>query len=126
MKPLVADRLVFPSRPAFDPLPFFDDSTAELYFFPLTKGRDPSTLPSPPWVQVRAAPRERLKLFKKMAISGLLQPVAQGSFLLDHRNGLFAAPKDAERDRMVLDGRPAILADRGQSSVASPWRVQNH
>lgn len=31
------------------------------------------------------------------------------------RNGLFAVPKDGLRDRMVLDGRPANLADRGQT-----------
>ena len=82
---------------------------------PLSKGRNVEDLPVPPPVQVRAAPNEKLRLFKMMADSKLLKPVAEGSYLHDYRNGLFAVPKDGLRDRMVLDVRPANLADRGQT-----------
>eukprot|EP00435_Cladocopium_sp_Y103_P038687 s964_g10.t1 len=114
-KPLYADRLHFPPEPAFDPHPYFDHSTAELYDKPLTNGIPLDEVPKPPKVQVRASPAEKLKLFKKMAEAGLLKPLEPGSYLSDYRNGLFAVPKDAERDRMVLDGRPANLVDRGQT-----------
>ena len=112
-KPLVASRLNFPDRPTFDPLPFFDDSTADL--FPLTRGRDPCEVGMPLRVQVRAAGNARMDLYRKMAQCGLLQPPEQGSYLESFRSGLFAVPKDADRDRMVLDGRPASMIDRGQS-----------
>ena len=102
-------------RPAFDPRRFFDSSTRSLYEHPLSKGLDPAYAPKPPKVQVRASPKARLLLFRKMAESGLLQPLSPGSFVEEYRNGLFAVPKDSVKDRMVLDGRPANLLDRGQN-----------
>ena len=38
-----------------------------------------------------------------------------GEYLQDYQNGLFAVPKDGTRDRMVLDGRPANMADTAQN-----------
>lgn len=49
-----------------------------------------------------------------MADVDLLKPIPDGTFLKKYRNGLFAVPKDSSRDRMVLDGRPANMVDRGQ------------
>eukprot|EP00435_Cladocopium_sp_Y103_P017734 s3434_g4.t1 len=114
-KPLVASRLNFPDAPTFDPLPFFDDSTAELYCYPLSRGKDPATVGDPPRVQVRASGKAKLELYRKMARCGMLQPLEEGTYLDRYRSGLFAVPKDGERDRMVLDGRPANMVDRGQS-----------
>lgn len=113
-KPLKASRLQFPGKPEFDPRPYFDRSTKKLYEFPLDLGKPLHEVGKPPPVQVRASPQGKLQLFKKLADSGLLQPVPEGTYLEDYRNGLFAVPKDASRDRMVLDGRPANMVDRGQ------------
>ena len=49
-----------------------------------------------------------------MADVDLLKPIPGGALLIKYKNGLFAVPKDSTRDRMVLDGRPANMADRGQ------------
>jgi len=113
-KPLKASRLQFPGKPEFDPRRYFDGSTKKLYEFPLDLGKPLQEVGKPPPVQVRASPQGKLQLFKKLADSGLLQPVPEGTYLDGYRNGLFAVPKDASRDRMVLDGRPANMVDRGQ------------
>ena len=114
-KPLISSRLHFTEVPSFDPRPFFDEDTQKLYDFPLTGGNDPDLLPDPPRVQVRASHAERLKLYKKLAACGMLQPLDPRSFPDRYRSGLFAVPKDQERDRMVLDSRPANMVDKGQS-----------
>ena len=113
-RPLVAARLTFPPAPRFDPRPYFDHSTQDLYEFPLSHGRKLEEIGKPPAVQVRASPQGRIQLYQKLAQSGLLKPVPEGTYLDLYRNGLFSVPKDAERDRMVLDGRPANMVDRGQ------------
>ena len=113
-KPLKASRLQFPGKPEFDPRKYFDRSTKKLYEFPLDLGKPLHEVGKPPPVQARASPQGKLQLFKKLADSGLLQPVPEGTYLDGYRNELFAVPKDASRDRMVLDGRPANMVDRGQ------------
>ena len=54
--------------------------------------------------------KAKLDLFKKM------RPISEGKFLDKYRSGLFALPKDAEKDRMVLGGRPAAMVDQGQNN----------
>ena len=114
-KPLVASRLHFTETPSFNPRPYFDDSTLELYDFPLSKGNDAADVPEPPLVRVRATREERVKLFRKMAECKMLEPLLPGTFPDKFRSGLFAVPKDESRDRMVLDARPANLLSKGQS-----------
>ena len=113
-KPLVADRLQFPTKPSFDPRPYFDMSTLNLYEKPRDLALPRDEVGKPPKVQVRASPKEKIKLYQKMAASHMLQPLAKGSYDEDFRSGLFSVGKDAERDRMVLDGRPANMLDPGQ------------
>eukprot|EP00438_Fugacium_kawagutii_P011960 Skav219331 [mRNA] locus=scaffold1957:475156:479430:- [translate_table: standard] len=113
-KPLVADRLVFPKGPRFDPRPFFCQSTLKRYDCPLEDGLDPGEAEVPPVVRVRAERKEMVELFKKMAASKMLKILDEGSFLPDFRSGMFAVEKDADRDRMILDGRPANLVDKPQ------------
>ena len=114
-KPLVAERLSFPAKPCFNPRPFFDEETLQRYDKPLTDGLDPANAPVPPKVQIRATKENKLALLRKMAQSGMLQPLEPGSFPDKYRSGLFAVHKDENKDRMVLDGRPANLLDKGQS-----------
>ena len=115
-KSLVADRITVPDRPRFDPLPHFDRTTTARYLYPLSQGRRPDEVMEPvPNVQIRASADERLRLFKKLASAGMLQPVARDSFHCGFENCMFAVNKDADRDRLVLDSRASNLLDLGQS-----------
>ena len=114
-KPLFADRLHFPGPPRFDPRKFFDDCTLERYDRPISTGLSPDDVDEiPPKVSVRATQQNKLDLYRKLALSGRLQPIRTGTFYDGYTSGLFAVGKDQLRDRMVLDGRPANILDVGQ------------
>ena len=111
-KPLVAERLQFPGPPRFVPDKYFDERTAARYNFPLQLGRDFLQFEGvPPKVKVFADVANRVEIYKKLADSGRLLPVPahlrRGPFC----SGLFAVTKDLQRDRMVLDGRPANMLE---------------
>ena len=114
-KPLVSKRLTFPTRPNFDPRPFFDDRTLDLYDFPISHGRDLRDLDDPPKVQVRASQKEKIHTYKRMYEAGMLEIIDPADTRGDYLSGLFCVHKDAERDRLILDSRPANMADRGQN-----------
>ena len=114
-KPLVASRLSFPADPSFDPRPFFCSETLKRYDSPLSDGLDPGEAEKPPPVQIRATQDNKLELLRKMARAGMLKVLEPGSFVSDFRSGLVAVHKNAEVDRMVLDGRPANLIDKPQT-----------
>ena len=114
-KPLVSSRLTLPDKPMFDPLPFFDDGTADLYKYPISHGRCEDEVGDPPPVQVRASKEEKIKLYKRMASAGMLKLVDASAVRLKHKSGLFSVHKDGSRDRMIMDSRPANMADRSQT-----------
>ena len=110
-RPLIAERLHFLVTPGFDPRKFFDKSILQLHDFPLTHGRDLATVGEPPKVSrfVRAR-RQSLTSSRRW-----LRPISEGKLLDKYRSVFFALPKDAEKDRMVLGGRPAAMVDQGQN-----------
>ena len=115
-KPVIASRITFPDPPSFDPCPYFDGSTYERFVYPRTLGlADEEVEEEPPRVSVRADPKNRLELYRKLAATGRLKPLHPGSFSKQYPSGLFAVPKDMERDRLILDGRPANMKDRPQN-----------
>ena len=115
-KPVVASRLTFPDPPSFDPCDFFDQSTMERFVYPRTLGlADEEVEDEPPRVSVRADPKNRLELYRKLAESGRLAPLMPGTFSKRFTSGLFSVPKDIDRDRLILDGRPANMKDRQQT-----------
>ena len=115
-KPLVAERLHFPAAPSFDPVPYFDESTASRYEKPRSLGKKPDDLDErPPPVQIRADNYNKLALFKKLADTGRLKMIPHDSFYANYRSGMFSVVKDQLRDRLILDGRPANMLDQGQS-----------
>lgn len=115
-KPLVASRLSFPPPPKFDPCEYFDKPTRERYELPRTLGKKPEEVEgTPPRVSVRADRKNKVELYKKLADSGRLKPLRPGSFSKVYTSGLFSVTKDADRDRLILDGRPANMMDRQQS-----------
>eukprot|EP00435_Cladocopium_sp_Y103_P026206 s860_g6.t1 len=118
-KPIEADRLVFPGPPSFDPRPFMDADTVQRYDFPLqTSLIHEGDLEEPPQVTIRATRENKLKLYKKLYETGRLQPLKADTFFAKYPSGLFAVGKDQHRDRMILDGRPANVADRPQRKWA--------
>lgn len=118
-KPLEATRLNFPGPPSFNPRPYMDAETIERYDFPLQTGHVLHEISEdPPRVSVRATKENKLLLYRKLAESGRLKPVKKSTVLVQYPSGLFAVGKDHLRDRLVLDGRPANLADKAQKKWA--------
>lgn len=110
-KPIVADRLMFSGEPKFDPAEFLDVRTAEMYENPQHFSDYKTALP--PVGRVRGSRQEVLKLFRKLAATKRLVPLA--SELVDPRftSGLFSVGKDMERDRLIMDSRPPNAAEEG-------------
>ena len=124
-KPLIAERLVFPGPPQFDPGPFLDPGTRALYERPLDCCDDFTSFQGEvPRVRVFATRENKVLLYKKLAETKRLKPVKVESKRADFVSGLFAVHKNLELDRMVLDGRPPNLLNPKQSlwcrSMASP------
>ena len=104
--------LVSPAPPRLLSFQLCNPSSAALcYTKPLDFARVPgpnSNLDAPPFVKILASPAERIRLLKNLASSGRLSPLKQ----VAHERAewgvrLFCVAKDAERDRLVLDARPA-------------------
>ena len=115
-KPITASRLNFPQPPAFDPLPYFDPGTAEVFLRPIDHAMDPKDfIGVVPVVKVNAAPLEKLELYRKLAVCGRLQAVSskfkRGKFV----SGLFAVGKNALVDRLILDARPPNLLEASKT-----------
>ena len=127
-QPVVADRLHFVGRPAFDPSPYLDAHTRAIYERPLDHAREIPEDEPVPRVRVRCDRSETLRLLKVLDDSGrlCLLPEVAGRERLD--NGLFTVAKSLSRDRMVLDSRPANqaerAADRWIASMASLEQLQ--
>ena len=124
-KPVVADRLVFPGPPSFEPQQFLDEHTASLYNDPLAHAAHPDSLIAPiPKVRVHADPDNLVGLYKKLAASGRLEPVPAACKRGPFVSGLFAVCKDLHRDRLILDARPPNLLERQQgrwtAAMATP------
>ena len=115
-KPLISERLRFPAEPSFNPLPFFDESTSLRYQQPRSAGREPGEVDhAPPPVHIRADRKNKLEVLRMLADSGRLKPIEPDSYYPGYTSGMFAVGKDQERDRLILDGRPANMLDLGQS-----------
>ena len=98
-----------PSRPPrFNPSPFVDAETGRRFEAPsfFAAAPDPVQRP-PPSVRVLASRAQRLELYRKLAACGRLQPVKPSAERIPYAGGLFSVVKDLNRDRLVLDCRPA-------------------
>ena len=75
-------------------------------------------------MRVFASKRERLALFRKLALSGRLRPIRPVLSRLPYAGGLFSVIKDLHRDRLIFDCRPANSlekpASKWTSSLAGP------
>ena len=110
-QPIHADRLHFVGSPCFNPVPYFDKVTAHAYEFPLDCERD-DVLEPPPKVSIHGSAVQRNLLFQKMAACGRLIPLAKHEVRDNLPCGLFAVPKDLDRDRLILDARPPNTVEK--------------
>ena len=90
-----------------------DKATRVFYDLPLDVARAPEVgVDKPPFVKILARPVERMRLLKALSDSGRLAPLpAVPLSIADWGAGLFCVAKDAQRDRLVLDARPANLLE---------------
>ena len=119
-RPIVASRLNFPGAPSFDPLPFFDAETAEIYLHPLDNALDYRKFDSAiPTVKVNGRMPEKLALYKKLADSGRLRPIPKDAVRGPFRSGLFSVIKNEQKDRLILDARPPNLLETPKTKWCS-------
>lgn len=115
-KPVIASRLEFPEAPRFDPVPFFDSVTAELFLHPLDHALKPADYCGEiPVVSVHASEREKVELYKKLANCGRLQMVDAALARDPFVSGLFTVNKSSHLDRLILDARPPNLLEKPKS-----------
>ena len=115
-KPVIASRLEFPAAPSFDPVPFFDAETAELFIHPLDHAAKPQDfVGSVPTVSVHGSRSQKVELFKKLANCKRLEVVDPGDARDPFVSGLFAVGKNSLLDRLILDARPPNLLEASKS-----------
>ena len=85
--------------------------------------------PELPQVKVRATPQNKQLLLETLDRSGRLALMPADLIEPGFENGLFAIPKDAEKDRMVLDARRANSREEAEKrwiySLASVVQLQH-
>ena len=107
---IVASRIKMSGKPSFDPTPFLNKETRELYEHPLQGVSDDLINGlSPPRVCVHANFKEKLALLRLLEKTNRLSFRSGASVCKGFGNGLFSVPKDLDVDRLILDARPANL-----------------
>lgn len=107
---IVASRIKMSGKPSFDPTPFLNPETKELYECPLRDVNDDTiSRLAPPRVRVHASFKEKLALLKILERTNRLSFRSMSSVCKGFGNGLFCVPKDLSVDRLILDARPANL-----------------
>ena len=107
-KEIESQRLQFRGVPSFDPTDLLDEETRNTYVDPVAAAISPEeSCQDPPFVQVRGRRAEIMKLFHKLDQSHRLALFTEEQVRMQYRSGLFALMKDLEKDRLILDARPA-------------------
>eukprot|EP00439_Symbiodinium_sp_Y106_P038682 s1227_g4.t1 len=110
-------RISFTGQPGFDPRPFLSPQNRRCYERPLTWAASESPLKPVPRVRVHCK-AEHVRGFLELLDSGNrleLLPLREVEF--DRACGVFAVCKDAAKDRLVLDARPA----NAYEDPTNPW-----
>ena len=127
-KAVEPDRLRFWKTPSFDPCGFLDRQNAQTYANPLEFAEKPAETDFvPPRVKVRVNRASRVKFLELLDSTERLSLLKPDCIRPGFLNGVFCVPKDAERDRMVLDARPPNglekTEDRWIRSLASTHQL---
>lgn len=116
-KEVEPDRYQFCGVPSFDPADFLDDHNRETFLFPLEWAEEPdSEQHRVPRVRVYASTKNKRRLLEVLDGCDRLQLLPAHRVRMDFRNGMFSIPKDAKKDRMVLDARPPNMLEDGKDS----------
>lgn len=106
-KEIEAERLTFGGRPTFDPSPFLDERTREIYNHPMQHSMVPEdSLQEPPRVKVRGTKAQVMKLLHKLDATDRLALFSPTEVRMQHRSGCFSLIKNQTKDRFILDSRP--------------------
>ena len=105
-KDVEPERYKFYGGPEFEASEYMDEENRDRYLHPLdyAEPADPDD-PSLPKVKVRGSRKNQLRLLEVLDKSGRLALLSSGEVERGFENGMFSIPKDAEKDRMVLDAR---------------------
>ena len=126
-KALVADRLLFGDAPKFDPTAYLDSRSAAMYNEPQNFRKE--SFESPPPVSIRASVSEKLKLYRKLAQCDRLGFLKCSEVEEQFSSGLFSVVKNLQKDRLIMDSRPAnvreIPSSRWTSCMASAAALVN-
>ena len=105
-----ASRIKMAGKPVFDPCPFLNRETRELYERPLDVEISPDECEqAPPRVLVHAPFHEKISLLKLLEKTDRLGFRRVSDVQRGYGNGLFCVAKDLDTDRLILDARPANL-----------------
>ena len=123
-KPIEPSRLVFVGVPSFDPVPYLDPHSASIFKCPLKNSLDPETFTgSLPHVRMHCSHDKKLELFNLLDSTRRLSLHRTSEVRERFASGMFSVVKSLEKDRLILDSRPAneleILEQRWVKSLAS-------
>eukprot|EP00435_Cladocopium_sp_Y103_P064341 s255_g26.t1 len=111
-KQVDASRLSFPGKPEFDPTPYLDPISREIFNDPLTCRMPIEQCDQrPPKLRVHCSRSEKIKLYTLLDASDRLRIHSPDEVCPRFGSGLFAVPKDLQRDRLILDSRGANLLE---------------
>ena len=114
---IVPERLRFFEEPSFDPRPFLSSQSRAVYRRPLDFARPIPEEEAVPRTQVRCSRDAAVRLLEVLDKCGRLALRPREAIRDRVLNGLFAIPKDLQRDRMILDARAPNQAE----AVSQPW-----
>ena len=115
-KDVDANRLSFGPPPQFDPAPFLDEETREVYKHPI-QSADLGKLAEAdvPRVRVRAGASGKIAFLEKLDEVARLGLVDSREVPAGLGSGAFAIPKDLRKDRLIMDSRPFNCVEETQS-----------
>ena len=112
IKPVESDRLQFRGFPDFDPTPFLDMRSKEIYEHPFEHSIDPDEHMGPvPHFRVHCSREERLKLYQLLDKSRRIKLFTEEQVRHRFGSGVFSVLKSMELDRLILDSRPHNLLE---------------
>ena len=112
-KTIESSRLKFVGTPSFDPTPYLDPVSKQIYLDPLgTRDEIQENTPKPPTMRIHCSKKEKLKLLELLDSSDRLSLHLPEEVVPVYGNGLFCVAKDLQRDRLILDARGANVLER--------------
>ena len=111
-KQVEASRLTFVGKPEFDPSPYLVPISRRIFNDPLACREPPERCSErPPKMRVHCSRNQKIKLSSLLDASDRLRVHLPHEVCSRYGSGLFAVPKDLDRDRLILDSRGANLLE---------------